>query len=244
METQMLPNTARLHAVPVMDAPAAFVMPEIHHDGLGEHLSRLKESALRLRFRRSETIATAGDAAAHIYVVSSGCVRLSHHAADGRRHIADFLFDGDIYGLGDVRLFALSAEAVSPVTLSAYPRNLFDRLGEGNKRLRADIFSHLSASIQSAHRHLFLLSCLNARERVATFLMRMMAKPQLVYGDRVDLPMPRQDIADHLGLTIETVCRALAVLRAEAIVEVPNAHLIVVRNCGALRAIAEGASQP
>jgi CRP-like cAMP-binding protein len=239
----MKSNTARLHSVPDTDNPGAFERLEIRQEGLSEHLARLNDTALRLRFHRGETIVAAGDLAAHVYVLSSGCIRLSHHAADGRRHIADFLFNGDVFGLGDAGFFALSAEAVSPVTLAAYPRAVFDRLGEGNNHLRSDIFAHLSLAISQAHRHLFLVSCLNARERVAAFLVRMMEKPQLVFGSRLDLPMARQDIADHLGLTIETVCRALAALKAEAVIEVPNAHLVAVRDFEMLRAIASGPSQ-
>lgn len=211
---------------------------EIQQHGISDHLTRLKDGAVRLRFHRGEKIAAAGDAAAHIYVVNAGCLRLTHHGKDGRRHIADFLFGGDIWGLGDARSFALSAEAVSPSTITAYPRHQFDRLGEGNNHLRAEVLAHLSDSIQRAHQHLFLLSCLSARERVATFLMRMLQKSQLVYGARLDLPMGRQDIADHLGLTVETVCRALAALRAENVIEVPNAHFVIVRDASALSAVA------
>lgn len=240
----MKSNTARLYAVLDTGDLDTIEVPEVHQESLSEHLARINDTALRLRFHRSETIAAAGDIAAHIYVLASGCVRLSHHAADGRRHIADFLFSGDIFGLGDAGSFALSAEAVSPVTLTAYPRVVFDHLGEGNNRLRADAFAHLYQAIAQAHRHLFLLSCLNARERVASFLVRMMEKPQLVFGAHLDLPMPRQDIADHLGLTVETVCRALAALKAEAVIEVPNAHRIDVRDFDKLRTIASGPSQP
>jgi CRP/FNR family nitrogen fixation transcriptional regulator len=227
-------TAVRLRAV----ADDDLVSAEIQHHGISGHLERLKDHAVRLRFHRGNTIAAAGDAAAHIYVVSAGCLRLTHHGKDGRRHIADFLFGGDIWGLGDAHNFALSAEAVSPTTITAYPRQQFDRLGEGNNRLRSEIFAHLSDSIQRAHRHLYLLSCLSARERVATFLTRMMQKSQLVYGARLDLPMGRQDIADHLGLTVETVCRALAALKAESVIEVPNAHLVVVRDGSALSAVA------
>lgn len=216
----------------------SFAYADIRQHGLSDHLARLKDCAVRLRFHRGDVIAAAGDAAAHIYVVGAGCLRLTHHGKDGRRHIADFLFGGDVWGLGDARSFVLSAEAVAPTTITAYPRQQFDRLGEGNNQLRAEILTHLSDSIQRAHQHLFLLSCLSARERVATFLTRMMRKSQLVYGARLDLPMGRQDIADHLGLTVETVCRTLAALRAENRIEVPNAHLVIVRDASALSAVA------
>lgn len=232
---------ASTYAIPA--TVLAFEQPT-RNDGLDGHLFRLRDNAVRLRFHRGETIAAAGDAAAHIYVVATGCIRLSHHAADGRRHIAEFLFADDVYGLGDARIFAMTAEAASSVTVSAYPRLLFDRLGEGDNRLRTDILTHLSDAIANAHRHLFLLSCLTARERVAAFLLRMIQKPHLVYGTRLDLPMARQDIADHLGLTIETVCRALAALRSEGAIEVPNPHFVIVRDLGALRMIADGSSRP
>jgi len=234
----MKPNTSRLHIVPPDDIAVSSIL-DVHQDGLTAHFARLQHDAMTLSFRRGETIATAGDTAAYIYVLAAGCLRLSHHAADGRRHIAKFLFAGDTVGLGDASVFALSIEAVSPVTLTAYSRAIFDRLGDGNDRLRADILAHLSATILAAHRQLFELSCLTARERVATFLLRMMEQPQLVYGNRLHLPMPRQDIADHLGLSIESICRVLATLRAEGVIEVPNARLVVVRNFAALRTIAD-----
>jgi len=232
-------HTAYLRPV----ADEEFSHSETRQDGLSEHLARIKDHGVRLRFHRNQVIAAAGEAAAHIYTVASGCVRVSHHGGDGRRHIADFLFGGDIWGLGDAQQFALTAEAVSPVTVTAYPRIVFERLGEGNNRLKTEIMSHLSEAIARAHRHLFLLSRLTARERMATFLVRMMQQSQLVYGARLDLPMPRRDIADHLGLTIETVCRALASLREEAVIEVPNSHLVTILDYGALRAIAGHPSQ-
>jgi CRP-like cAMP-binding protein len=227
-------NTAQLRAVPQDDRGNS----DLRQDGLNDHFSRIRDHSVRLRFPRNDTIAAAGEAAAHIYAIQSGCIRLCHHGRDGRRHIADFLFAGDTWGLGDAENFALSAEAVSAATVTAYPRPIFDRLGEGNNRLRADIMAHLCEAIARAHRQLFLLNRLTARERMATFLVRMMQKSQLVYGARLDLPMGRRDIADHLGLTIETVCRALSGLKDDAVIEIPNAHLVVVRNYAALRAIA------
>jgi len=236
-------NIYRLHVALPPGDHAAWQTRAVRPSGLKAHFARLQHDAMPLRFRRGETIAAAGDATARLYVLSTGCLRLTHHAADSRRHIADFLFSGDIAGLSDAGVFALSIEAVSPVTLTAYPRALFDRLGEGNNQLRADIVAHLSAAISVARRQTFELSCLNARERVATFLLRMMEKPQLAHGKHLDLPMPRQDIADHLGLSIESVCRVLAKLRGEGIIEVPNARLVVLRDLTALQAITESSVQ-
>lgn len=228
-------NTAQLRAVLPQDDRGS---RDLRQDGLNEHFGRIKDHSVRLRFPRNDTIAAAGETAAHIYTIQNGCIRLCHHGRDGRRHIAEFLFAGDTWGLADANVFALSAEAVSAATVTAYPRAVFERLGEGNNRLKTDIMNQLCDAIARAHHHLFLLSRLTARERIATFLVRMMQKSQLVYGARLDLPMGRRDIADHLGLTIETVCRALGGLKDDAVIEIPNSHLVVVRDYAALRAIA------
>lgn len=236
-------NAARVALAPSEDAwrRREFAIPPIASEqaGIGVHLHRLRDFAMRLRFQRNETIFAQGDAASHIYTVASGCVRLCRHATDGRRHIADFMFAGDIFGLGEHETHVLTAEAVGLVTLSACPKTYFERLGEGSSRVRSDLLAHLSARLRTTQQHLFVISCQTAKERLASFTLRMIERNNL-YGDRVDLPMGRQDIADHLGLTIETICRGIAALKADGTIEVPNAHQFVVRNMDALRGLAEG----
>ena len=207
--------------------------------GIGEHLHRLRDLSMRLRFQRNETIFGEGDAASHVYTLINGCVRLCRHVADGRRHISDFMFAGDIFGLGERSAHAVAAEAVGPVTVTACPRSYFEHLGEGNTRLRSDLLAHLMARLVVTQQHLFVISCQNAKERLASFLVRTGERNNL-YGDRLDVPMGRQDIADHLGLTIETICRAIAALKKDGLVDVPNAHQFIVRDFEALRALAEG----
>ena len=209
--------------------------------GINQHLNRLRDFSMRLRFQRNETIFSQGDTASHVYTMSSGCVRLCRHVPDGRRHIADFLFSGDIFGLGESATTALAAEAVGSVTVTACPRSYFDRLGEGNPRVRSDLLAHLAARLMISQQHLFVVSCQCAKERLASFVLRMSERNNL-YGDRLDLPMGRQDIADHLGLTIETICRAIAALKAEDLIAVPNAHQFVIRKVEGLRMLAEGRS--
>jgi CRP-like cAMP-binding protein len=208
---------------------------------ISEHLHRLRDYSMRLRFQRNETIFGQGDAATHIYTVISGCVRLCRHVPDGRRHVADFMFAGDVFGLGDRDTHVLAAEAVGSVTLTACPRSHFEHLGEGSSRLRAELLVHLSARLMASQQHLFVISCQSAKERLASFIVRMAERNNL-YGDRLDLPMGRQDIADHLGLTIETICRAIAALRNGGTIDVPNAHQFVVKNMDVLRTLSDGRS--
>lgn len=219
------------------DRPIAWQPPPT---GLTRHLEHLRDHAMRFRFGRNEAVFREGEAAVHIYRVASGCIRLCRHMADGRRAVQDFLLPGDIFGMGDFRNYPYTAEATGPAVVFAYPRVLFEQLSEDNPVLQADLMDHYMKALGRAERHLFVTTCQSARERVGSFIYEMAQTEQLVYASRIDLPMPRQDIADYLGLTIETICRSLTALKKAAIIDVPNAHQLTVTNEGALRALAEG----
>lgn len=208
--------------------------------GLAAHLEGLSHCALKLRCHRNEAIFDEHDAATHIYYVAAGCVRLCRHVADGRRHIAEFMFAGGIFGLGEYQEYPYAAEAVNNVTVIAYPRTAVEELEQRDGRIRTELMAHFSVMLASARERLFRSSCQSARERTASFILQMWEQDQIVYGDRIDLPMGRQEIADHLGLTIETICRSLASLRAAGLIEIPNAHQIVMKRPDELRAILEG----
>lgn len=238
----MIPTAARVARAPSEDAWRRQPSPPAPSPVLGdinEHLNKLSDFSTRLRFQRNDTIFSQGDTAAHIYTMVNGCVRLVRHVADGRRHIADFMFAGDIFGIGEQTTYAVGAEAVGLVTVTACPRSFFERLGEGNSHVRSDLMAHLTRRLMNAQQHLFVVSCQCAKERFASFLVRMGERGNL-YGNRLDIPMGRQDIADHLGLTIETICRAIAALKSEGSIEVPNAHQFVLKNTDALKRLADG----
>lgn len=242
----MTTNTARVLHTPadVDDAPHPPMLKicDAKRAGIAGHLDHLRDQGMRLSFHRNEMIFGERDAATHIYSVATGCVRLCRHVPDGRRHITDFMFPGDIFGFGEYQGYPFAAEAVNSVTVVAFPRLAFQRLRDGDASLRTDLLVHYSMSLMRAQQHLFTTSCQSARERMASFIQRMSQEDRLVYGDRIDIPMSRQEIADYLGLTIETICRVLTGLRNEGIVEIPNAHQLVVKRPDILRAIAEGRS--
>jgi len=145
---------------------------------------------------------------------------------------------GDLMGFVESPDLPVGAEAVTDVTLMAFPRACFDQLAEQNPDVRAQLLRHLSCNLLTAQQHLFVLGCQKARERVASFLLRLADRVGASCGDRLDLPMSRQDIADHLGLTIETISRTITGLRSTGAVLVPNTHQIVLRDKAALRALA------
>jgi CRP/FNR family nitrogen fixation transcriptional regulator len=101
---------------------------------------------------------------------------------------------------------------------------------ESSVAAQASVFRHMSENLAAARYHHFVLGCQNATERVMSFLVRLAARKGVFAGDRLDLPMGRQDIADHLGLTIETVSRAIGTLKSEGAISVPNAHQLILNS--------------
>jgi CRP/FNR family nitrogen fixation transcriptional regulator len=207
---------------------------------LQAHLSVLNTFAANLKFVRNETVFQDGDRAHFIYRIVSGTIRLCRHTPDGRRHIAEFALPGDLFGVFGGTSQAFTAEAVGDAVLVAYPRAQFDRLSERDPRFRANILVHLSTHLMTAQLHTFWLGCQNAKERLASFLLRHAERTGAIDTGKLDLSMGRQDIADHLGLTIETICRAVTQLKNDGAIAVPNNHQIVLRNVEALYELADG----
>ena len=186
-------------------------------------------------FARNNTIFSEGDDADYSYKVISGAVRLSKMMSDGRRQIAKFALSGDFFGINWPDEHAMTAEALSDVIVIRYGRGRLERLGDENREVRAELFSSLRHDLWDAQNHLVLLGTQNALERVAAFLVQLMERGQRSDRASIDIPMTRQDIADYLGLTIETVCRMLTKLKASDIIGIPNRQTVTVRNAAALR---------
>jgi CRP/FNR family nitrogen fixation transcriptional regulator len=194
------------------------------------------------RFARNETIFNEGDAAEFSYKVVSGAVRLSKVMLDGRRQIADFALAADIFGLDWPDNYAVTAEALTEVTVIRYGRSSLQRLGDQRIEVRSKLADVLRRDLWAAQNHLVMLGCQTARERVASFLLLFVKRSNAKNGQAFELPMGRQDVADYLGLTIETVCRTLSDLKAQGLIETPKRHEVLVHSISTLRAIAQGDS--
>ena len=183
---------------------------------------------------KDEEIFAEGDRAAFFYKVISGAVRTSKLLSDGRRQIDAFHLAGDMLGIeaGDEHRF--SAEAVGPAKVVSYRRWSLETLASGNGTFAREVVQAMMRSLERAQNHMLLLGRKSAVEKVATFLLDL-AERSFADG-RVDLPMSRSDIADHLGLTIETVSRSLTRLERDRVIEVPaHRRTIVLSDRAALR---------
>ena len=191
----------------------------------------------RRSFERNEEIFAEGDAADCWYKVVSGTVRLCKLLADGRRHIAEFYFAGDCFGLDNLPERLFSAEAVCDVIVMRYPRRATERLIDESPKLSRNLRDMTLRDLANAQIRMLLLGRMSAPERVATFLLDMFDRRDATRA--LDLPMSRNDIADYLGLTIETVCRVLSAFKRDGAIGIPNPHRIEMRDRAALAAIGE-----
>jgi CRP/FNR family nitrogen fixation transcriptional regulator len=183
---------------------------------------------------KDEQIFTEGDRAAYFYKVVSGAVRTSKLLSDGRRQIDAFHLPGDIFGIesGDEHRF--TAEALGPATVIMYRRCSLETLASSDGAFAHQIVAAMMRSLERAQDHMLLLGRKSAMEKIATFLLDMAER--FAEDDHVDLPMSRTDIADHLGLTIETVSRSLTQLERQGVIELPaHRRTIMLRNKAALR---------
>lgn len=203
---------------------------------LADYLRTLRASSTTHHLTRNETIFSEGDAAERVYIIVSGAVRICRYLPDGRRHVIDFALAGDLLSFFECAHQPASAEAAASSTIISYPRRALDRLATENPSVRRQVLALVSSNLLEAQERLMILSCKTAKERVASFLLRLAERSDAGAGDILDLPMSRQDIADHLGLTIETVSRVLSALKGDCVVAMPAAHEIALTNVSALRA--------
>lgn len=183
-------------------------------------------------FGRNSEIYGEGEQADYLYKVLSGAVRTYKVLADGRRQIGGFHLPGDVFGLEAAEQHTLSAEAMVESKILVVKRSALMALAARDSDVARELWTLTGRELARVQEHILLL-VRTAQERVATFLLEMAERRPA--GDAVDLPMSRQDIADYLGLTIETVSRTLTALENEAAIELSNSRRIVLRNRPALR---------
>jgi CRP/FNR family transcriptional regulator len=205
----------------------------------GESLSALDRIGKAMSLARGETLFYEGDAALSCFKVISGALRSCRVLADGRRHIAEFFLPGDFIALSAENAHRFTAEAVTETKLMRYPRHSVEQMTEAQPRLSRCLLDLLCRSLSAAQQQMLLLGRKNAVERMASFLLMMAERAS--DGGHVSLPMTRSDIADHLGLTTETVSRIFGQLKSQRVIQLKGASEVVVTDIDALEELAQAA---
>ncbi|HWB49507.1 MAG TPA: helix-turn-helix domain-containing protein [Stellaceae bacterium] len=209
----------------------------VARSGQLDELVALEQLGSRRSFARDEEIYAEGDRADCWFKVISGTVRICKLMADGRRHIAEFFHAGDCFGLDGADTRALAAEAVGDVIVMRFNRAATERLIDQRPELARHMCNMTLRNLAHAQTRLLLLGRMTAPERVASFLIELAERRDV--RRVLDIPMSRNDIADYLGLTIETVCRVLSAMKRDGLVAIPNPHRIEIRDRDALETLVE-----
>ncbi len=179
-----------------------------------------------MSFMRNSEIYGEGEPAEYVYKVVGGTVRTSKILADGRRQIGSFYLAGDIFGLEVDDEHTFSAEAITDSKVLVLKRSALIALAARDSDVAHQLWTLTGRELARVQDHILLL-VKTAQERVVGFLLEMADRAPA--GDAVELPMPRQDIADYLGLTIETVSRTLTMLENDGAIELPTSRRVMLR---------------
>ena len=185
-------------------------------------LAKLKRLATPIRFEGWQTIFSEGDAARSAFGLSHGVVRLYRLLPDGRRQVVAFAFPGDFLAMPLADRFSFSADAMGEVSVCKFPHEELKHLIETSLNIMRLLIEFAARELQSAQDQLTLLGNASAEERVVAFLVnwrRRVARLTPV-SQAVPLPMRRQDIADFLGLKLETVSRTFAKLEKKDVIRI------------------------
>jgi len=187
-----------------------------------------------MTYPRDAEIFGENEPADYLYKVVSGTVRTYKILSDGRRQVSGFYLPGDIFGLEFTDEHTLSAETISDTKVLVVKRSALKALANRDSLVAQQLFALTGRELHRVQDRILLL-IKNARERVASFLLEMAERAS--ENNTIELPMSRQDIADYLGLTIETVSRTLTSLETASAIEVSAcSRRIVLRNRAALAA--------
>ena len=195
-------------------------------------LPGLSLSGFTMRFERNEEIFGEEEEADFVYKVISGAARTFRVLSDGRRQVVGFHLPGEIFGLERGETHRFSAEAVSDCTIALIRRTALDKAAQADGAATRWLWGLASDEMERLQNHAMLLGRMTAVERIAAFLHEMAGRSPVAGG--ISLPMPRSDIADYLGLTVETVSRTLTQLERDNVISIPSARRIVLRDMAGL----------
>jgi CRP/FNR family transcriptional regulator, anaerobic regulatory protein len=206
-----------------------------------DELRELEQLGQRLQYRPHEPVFTQEDIAGSCYNVLEGVVRLYKLLPDGRRQIVGFALSGDFLGISVNGRHGISADAVGPVTVCRFARKSFSRFVEDRPNVLRRINEFVARDLSEAQEQMVLLGRRSSEEKVAIFLIKWRDRlAQIGPATTITpLPMSRLDIADYLGLTIETVSRTFTKMERDGVIEIVQGG---IRLADAARAEARAAA--
>lgn len=224
------------------DRDQAVWQPQAALPPIGDPFDRAIGMGITMSASPGQTIVIEADPIDACYRVAGGALRLFKSTPDGRRQVIDFLVTGEYFGFSCGERYGYSVEAISAATLFRYARARLEAAMETQPALAQRMFRMACVELARAQQHLLVLGRKSADEKIASFLLAL----TLRLGDDgaplavIRLPMSRQDMADYLGLTIETVSRTLTRLKRHGLIALRTPQEVIVQHPGDLAALASG----
>ena len=219
-------------AVPIPATPAPYAVTVNRKAEAPESSAFI---GVAMSFGRNAEIYAEGEASGYVYKVLSGVVRVSKLLPDGRRQISAFQLPGEMFGFEADEFHHASAEAVVPTKVVAFRWDGAPGASRHSASVVRELLNLAVIGLRHTQDHLLLLGRKNALERLSAFLLEMDARAG---GNHVlDLAMPRHDIADYLGLTLETVSRMFAELKEMGAVKLESARRVHLIDMAKLKAL-------
>jgi CRP/FNR family transcriptional regulator len=228
---------------PVLESLACLTCPARKSDicgGLDDRDIRdLAAASHRVQLKPGETLIWEGDAAENTYVVARGALRASKSSDDGRRQVLDFMFAGQFVGIPSDATYHFNVEALTNAEVCRFDRRKLEGVMAKYPSVEKGYRAGSARQLEQAYEHAYALGRRTAMERVAAFLLDLRASscPKTATGV-LKLPMTRGDIADFLGLTLETVSRGFSRLKSLGVIRLPSAQEVEIRDAERLRALA------
>ncbi len=207
-------------------------------------LLELADAARWCSLPKGRILMAEGEPSQYFFNISAGYAKLYKDMQDGRRQVIGFVSAGSFIGLGTQDHYGFTAEVLNEVQFCRFERRKLRNLFTRFPALELNLLAEACHELVVAQAQMLLLGRKTAIERLATFLMGW-ADPSVPVGapDRIVLPMGRSDIADYLGLTIETVSRSLTLLRKRGLIGLDGEHNITIVDPASLRSIGAGAGK-
>jgi CRP/FNR family transcriptional regulator len=208
-------------------------------------LERLRDIAVTKIFEPGSTLYSADEPSTLVGTVVQGTIKCFKLLADGRQQIVGFLFPGDFIGSPTQETTHSFAEALTRVELCLFPVPAIQRLVREMPNLERRLLTLANEDLDIAREWMLLLGRKTAQERLATFLLLLAhkAKARGIAEGPIDLPMNRSEIADYLGLSLETVSRQFTKLKSSGHIRIEHNNEITIRDLDGLTEIAEGTVQ-
>jgi CRP/FNR family transcriptional regulator len=228
---------------PLLESLACFTCPARKSDICGGmddvEIRDLAAGSNRIQLKPGDTLIWDSDPAQHTFVVTRGALRVSKASDDGRRQILDFLFEGQFIGIPSDLTYHFNAEALADTEVCRFDRRKLEDLMAKYPAVEKGYRAGSARQLETAYDHAYALGRRAAMERVAAFLLDLQASacPKSSVG-ALKLPMTRGDIADFLGLTLETVSRAFSRIKTLGVIRPPSAQEVEIRDAERLKALA------